>query len=159
MLLLTAIRNGRRFIVPLASVPNTQRLIRHYCHTVEKERVIKDEKVAAVTLSEHDEDQYEKNVKDRILEKALEFVPTHGWTVDALCAGAEAVGYPGITHGLFPNGGADLVHYFNVKCNQKLMDQMKTVSSYSSNIVCAYTIFILQKLNKDYVSHSGLMKT
>lgn len=141
--MLTAIRNGSRFILPLASVPKTQRLIRHYCQTTEKETVTKDQKVVAVTSSEHDEDQYEENVKDRILEKALEFVPTNGWTVDALCAGAETVGYPGITHGLFPNGGADLIHYFNIKCNQKLLDQMKTVSSYNSNIVCASIQFFI----------------
>lgn len=138
--MLTAVRNGSRFILPLASVPNTQRLIRHYCQTAEKE-FTKDHKLVAVATSDHDEDQYEENVKDRILERALDFVPTNGWTVDALRAGAEAVGYPGITHGLFPNGGADLIHYFNVKSNQKLLDEMKTVSSYSSNIVCAYAIF------------------
>ncbi|XP_026316735.1 uncharacterized protein LOC113227874 isoform X2 [Hyposmocoma kahamanoa] len=122
-----AIRNGSRFILPLATIANTERLIRHYCQTVEKEKINYDQKIVAVIQPEHDEeDQYEQNVKDRILEKALEFVPTNGWTVEALRAGAEAVGYPGITHGLFPNGGADLVHYFNVKCNQNLVDQMKT---------------------------------
>lgn len=141
--MLTAIRNGSRFILPLATIANTRRLIRHYCQTVEKEKINYDQKIVAVTQPEHDEeDQYEQNVKDRILEKALEFVPTNGWTVEALRAGAEAVGYPGITHGLFPNGGADLVHYFNVKCNQNLVDQMKTVSSHSHNIVYAYTIFV-----------------
>lgn len=154
--MLTAIRNGSRFILPLASVPNTQKLIRHYCQTTEKEPITKDQKIVTVNQSEQDEDQYEENVKDRILEKALQFVPTNGWTVDALCAGAEAVGYPGITHGLFPNGGADLVHYFNIKCNQDLLDQMKTVSSYRNYVVCAYIIFIGQKLNKDYVLYSGL---
>lgn len=143
--MLTAVRNGSRFILPLASVPNTQRLIRHYCQTVEKETINRDQNIVAVIPPEHDEDQYEQNVKDHILEKALEFVPTNGWTIEALRAGAEAVGYPGITHGLFPNGGADLVHYFNVKCNQKLVDEMKTVSSHSHNIVCAYTIFYLTK--------------
>lgn len=143
--MLTAVRNGSRFILPLASVPNTQRLIRHYCQTVEKETINRDQNIVAVIPPEHDEDQYEQNVKDHILEKALEFVPTNGWTIEALRAGAEAVGYPGITHGLFPNGGADLVHYFNVKCNQKLVDEMKTVSLHSRNIVCAYTIFYLTK--------------
>lgn len=134
--MLTAIRNGRRFILPLASGPINQRLMRHYCQNVEKQTVnTEDQKIVAVSSPEHDEEQYEENVKDHILEKALEFVPTKGWTVDALSSGAEAVGYPGITHGLFPNGGADLVHYFNVKCNQKLLDQMKTVSSNSHNIV------------------------
>lgn len=154
--MLTAIRNGRRFILPLASVPNTRRLTRYYCQTVEKETINRDSKVVTVIESEQNDDQYEENVKDRILEKALEFVPTNGWSVEALHAGAEAVGYPSIAHGLFPNGGADLVHYFNVKCNQNLVAQIKTVSSYTSNIPCAFTD---QNLNKYYYfSCSGLRK-
>ncbi|XP_012238232.1 ubiquinone biosynthesis protein COQ9, mitochondrial isoform X2 [Bombus impatiens] len=39
----------------------------------------------------------------------------------SLCTkGAESVGYPGIIHGLFPNRGADLVHYFYLTCNKEL---------------------------------------
>ena len=35
-------------------------------------------------------------------------------------SGAEAVGYPGVTHGLFPKGGVELVHHFYRQCNLKL---------------------------------------
>lgn len=79
-------------------------------------------------IIENEENQYEENVKNQILKKALEFVPKNGWSVDSLSAGAKAAGYPSITHGLFPNGGADLVHYFNVRCNEDLVARMKTVS-------------------------------
>lgn len=128
--MLTAIRNGRRFIIPLASVPsrNVQRQIRSYSQL----NTDKDNKTpTTATATEHEEHQYEENVKNRILDRALEFVTKSGWSVESLSAGAEAAGYPGITHGLFPNGGGDLVHYFNVKCNEELVEQMKSVSQFS----------------------------
>ncbi|XP_063363735.1 ubiquinone biosynthesis protein COQ9, mitochondrial-like isoform X2 [Cydia amplana] len=121
---LLAIRNGRKFVLPLATVPlqNTQRQIRYYSQTAEKEI-----KAPATTVTtEHEENQYEESVKNRILEKALEYVSKNGWSVESLSAGAEAAGYPGVAHGLFPNGGGDLIHYFNVKCNDSLVDQMKS---------------------------------
>ncbi|XP_073947242.1 uncharacterized protein isoform X2 [Choristoneura fumiferana] len=125
MISLLAIRNGRRFIIPLASVPsrNIQRQIRSYSQ-LNTDKDIKTP--TTITATEHEEHQYEENVKNRILERALEFVTKSGWSVESLSAGAEAAGYPGITHGLFPNGGGDLVHYFNVKCNEELVEQMKS---------------------------------
>lgn len=84
---------------------------------------------------ENEERQYEDNVKNQILERSLEFVPKSGWSVEALSAGAKAVGYPSITHGLFPNGGGDLVHYFNVRSNEKLVAQMKTVSAEKNDVL------------------------
>lgn len=42
--------------------------------------------------------------------------------------------YPGITHGLFPNGAADLIHHFNTKCNEQLNEEMqKYVAEAESN--------------------------
>ncbi|KAL0099749.1 hypothetical protein PUN28_019866 [Cardiocondyla obscurior] len=43
-----------------------------------------------------------------------------GWSKQAISAGAESIGYPGVTHGLFPNGSAALVLYFYSLCNQEL---------------------------------------
>lgn len=125
--MLTAIRNGHKYVLPLATVPvnKSQRIIRNYSQSHTHEEV----KSVTPVATEHEEHQYEENVKNRILQKALEFVPKNGWSVESLSAGAEAAGYPGITHGLFPNGGGDLVHYFNVKCNENLVEQMKSVSN------------------------------
>lgn len=101
----------------------TQRIIRKYSqNTVEKEIKTLEFKI------EHEEHEYEERVKNLILEKALELVTKHGWSTESISAGAKAAGYPSITHGLFPNGGGDLVHYFNMKCNEQLIAQMKTVS-------------------------------
>lgn len=35
------------------------------------------------------------------------------------------IGYPGVTHGLFPSGGAALVNYFYSSCNRKLNEMLK----------------------------------
>lgn len=116
-------RIGYKLLTPIISfqINHTQRLVRNYSHN----NIEKDIKVAPIA-TEHEDHQYEENVKNLILEHALEFVPKSGWSVESLSAGAKTAGYPTITHGLFPNGGADLVHYFNIKCNEQLVDQMKT---------------------------------
>ncbi|EEB18584.1 conserved hypothetical protein [Pediculus humanus corporis] len=71
-----------------------------------------------------DDHQYESNIREKILNASLDFVPVHGWSREAISNGAESVGYPGIANGIFPNGGADVINYFYVKCNQKLKDYM-----------------------------------
>ncbi|XP_063828105.1 ubiquinone biosynthesis protein COQ9, mitochondrial-like isoform X2 [Ostrinia nubilalis] len=118
-----SIRNGHKYILPLTTVPvnKSQRIIRHYCKNPPQH----ESKLPTPVVNEQEEHQYEENVKNHILQCALEYVPKTGWSVESLSAGAEAAGYPGITHGLFPNGGGDLVHYFNVKCNESLVEQMK----------------------------------
>lgn len=58
--------------------------------------------------------------RHRILEAALPFVHVHGWTRKALAAGAEAEGYPAVTHGMFPRGGAELISFFYSTSNKRL---------------------------------------
>ena len=43
----------------------------------------------------------ETEIKEGILEAALEFVPKLGWTREAITAAAEMYGYPGVAHGSF----------------------------------------------------------
>lgn len=59
----------------------------------------------------------------------MPFVLDLGWTTEALTKGAETLGYPGITHGVFPKGGAELVHHFYTECNQNLAQQLKKVTN------------------------------
>lgn len=140
--MLTALKNGRRTIGPFASISanNSHGIIRNYSEvTIEREKT-PDAKlsipVAITTATEYEKDdqQYEENIKNRILEHALQFVPKTGWSIESLSSGAKAAGYPTITHGIFPNGGGDLVHYFNVKCNEKLVEEMKTVSAINEEL-------------------------
>ncbi|GJQ70855.1 hypothetical protein Trydic_g777 [Trypoxylus dichotomus] len=70
-------------------------------------------------------EKYEADIKSKILEASLGFVSSKGWSKDAIAAGAQEIGYPGITHGMFARGGGDLVHYFQYTSNQKLVKYMK----------------------------------
>lgn len=66
------------------------------------------------------EEEYEDKIKKNILNASMKFVPELGWSRQAISAGAECIGYPGIIHGMFPNGGAELVAYFYSTCNKEL---------------------------------------
>lgn len=65
-------------------------------------------------------------IKVSILNAALEFVPQHGWSRQALASGAEKLGYSGVAHGMFPDGAAELVHHFYYSSNRDLEEQLKT---------------------------------
>ncbi|XP_072754495.1 ubiquinone biosynthesis protein COQ9, mitochondrial [Anoplolepis gracilipes] len=74
---------------------------------------------------EESDEEYEKNIKTKILGASLKFVPDMGWSKQAISAGAESIGYPGVTHGLFPNGGAALVQHFYSMCNRELNQMLE----------------------------------
>ncbi|XP_034476437.1 ubiquinone biosynthesis protein COQ9, mitochondrial [Drosophila innubila] len=67
-------------------------------------------------------------IRHKILDAAMEHVPQHGWTKQAIVLGAESCGYPSVVHGMFPEGGFALVSHFNGKCNAQLVQflQQKT---------------------------------
>lgn len=67
----------------------------------------------------------EDEIRNKILSASLEFVPKLGWSKEALSAGAKTAGFPGIAHGMFPRGGADLVHYHQTTSNSKLLEFLK----------------------------------
>ncbi|XP_026468650.1 ubiquinone biosynthesis protein COQ9, mitochondrial [Ctenocephalides felis] len=83
----------------------------------------------AVNSSENENNT--KNIKQKILEASLPFVVKHGWTYQTIGFGAESMGMPNIVHGLFPNGGLELVLYFYNQCNgnlEKLMQEHKSLN-------------------------------
>ncbi|CAL1275347.1 unnamed protein product [Larinioides sclopetarius] len=67
----------------------------------------------------------------QILKAGLDFVPDHGWSKQSIALGAQSLGLSSSSHSLIEDGGADLVHYFNFLCNEKLEDYLK--EKYSSN--------------------------
>ncbi|XP_054899421.1 ubiquinone biosynthesis protein COQ9, mitochondrial isoform X1 [Poeciliopsis prolifica] len=72
---------------------------------------------------EQDEEyETEEQLQARILTAALEFVPLHGWSMEAISAGAEAVGLSSASTGMFTNGAGDLVLHFISQCNSKLTE-------------------------------------
>ena len=48
-------------------------------------------------------------MRTQILDAALRHVAVHGWTTDALAAGADELGLPAASSGLFPSGAVELV--------------------------------------------------
>ncbi|TDH68029.1 hypothetical protein CCR75_003822 [Bremia lactucae] len=54
--------------------------------------------------------------EQRILAKAMDNVLVHGWTIEALAAGATDLGYPSVAHGMFSRGAVELVDYFMDSC-------------------------------------------
>lgn len=74
---------------------------------------------------EHGEDyETEEQLQARILTVALEFVPQHGWTVEAIAAGAETLGLSSASTGMFNNGAGDLVLHFIAQCNAQLAETL-----------------------------------
>ncbi|XP_023673026.2 ubiquinone biosynthesis protein COQ9-B, mitochondrial-like isoform X2 [Paramormyrops kingsleyae] len=63
----------------------------------------------------------EDQLQARVLNAALEFVPQHGWSAEAIAAGAETLGLSSASSEIFPNGAGDLVLHFVVKCNNQLV--------------------------------------
>ncbi|XP_018341494.1 PREDICTED: ubiquinone biosynthesis protein COQ9, mitochondrial [Trachymyrmex septentrionalis] len=82
---------------------------------------------------EENDEEYEKNIKLKILGASLKFVPDMGWSKQAISAGAESIGYPGVIHGLFPRGSAALVEYFYSMCNRELNEILKKEVDSSSS--------------------------
>jgi len=69
-----------------------------------------------------------------VLEASLGYVNRMGWSIEALVAGAQDVGLPGVAHGLFPGGGFDLVIYFEHKCNQQMSLKLQVLDLKSMTV-------------------------
>ncbi|KAL4623561.1 ubiquinone biosynthesis protein COQ9, mitochondrial isoform X1 [Arapaima gigas] len=64
----------------------------------------------------------EEQLQTRILTAALEFIPQHGWSVEAIAAGAENLGLSLASSEMFTNGAGDLVLFFIARCNAQLTE-------------------------------------
>ncbi|XP_061533424.1 ubiquinone biosynthesis protein COQ9, mitochondrial [Phycodurus eques] len=74
---------------------------------------------------EQDEEyKTEEQLQAKILYAALEFVPQHGWTMEAIAAGAETLGLSSASTGMFYNGAGDLVLHFIAQCNSQLAETL-----------------------------------
>ncbi len=69
----------------------------------------------------------EEAFREKILEAALTRVADHGWTDNALRAGAESLGYPPTLHGLFPRGAFDLVDFWMAKSADKSIELLQAM--------------------------------
>ncbi|KAJ8398677.1 hypothetical protein AAFF_G00422050 [Aldrovandia affinis] len=73
---------------------------------------------------ESEDYETEEQLQARILTAALDFVPQHGWSVEAISAGAETLGLSSASTGMFTNGAGDLVLHFITQCNTQLTESL-----------------------------------
>ncbi|XP_069408948.1 ubiquinone biosynthesis protein COQ9, mitochondrial [Ovis canadensis] len=70
---------------------------------------------------EEEEDyESEEQLQHRILTAALEFVPAHGWTAEAIAEGAQSLGLSSAAASMFGNDGSELILHFMTQCNARL---------------------------------------
>ncbi|XP_061101952.1 ubiquinone biosynthesis protein COQ9-B, mitochondrial-like isoform X1 [Conger conger] len=73
---------------------------------------------------ESEDYETEEQLQTRILTAALDFVPQHGWSAEAISAGAESLGLSSASAGLFTNGAGDLILHFVAQCNSQLTESL-----------------------------------
>ncbi|XP_060248156.1 ubiquinone biosynthesis protein COQ9, mitochondrial isoform X1 [Meriones unguiculatus] len=70
---------------------------------------------------EEEEDyESEEQLQHRILTAALEFVPAHGWTAEAIAEGAQSLGLSSAAASMFGSDGSELILHFVTQCNARL---------------------------------------
>lgn len=66
--------------------------------------------------------------RDQILEKALQLVPSRGWSSSTLSLSAGKVGLdPQISRVLFPNGPIELIDYYLKSLDQEMINNIKNL--------------------------------
>ncbi|XP_053904654.1 ubiquinone biosynthesis protein COQ9, mitochondrial [Malaclemys terrapin pileata] len=74
---------------------------------------------------ESEDYESEEQLQQRILTASLEFVPTHGWTADAIAEGAKSLGLSVAAAGMFHNDGSELILHFVSQCNSELSNLLE----------------------------------
>ncbi|XP_029880225.1 ubiquinone biosynthesis protein COQ9, mitochondrial [Aquila chrysaetos chrysaetos] len=74
---------------------------------------------------ESEDYESEEQLQHRILTAALEFVPQHGWTAEAIAEGAKTLGLSVAAAGMFHSDGSELILHFVSQCNTKLSELLE----------------------------------
>ncbi|KAM9374373.1 ubiquinone biosynthesis protein COQ9, mitochondrial [Phaethornis superciliosus] len=74
---------------------------------------------------ESEDYESEEQLQHRILTAALEFVPEHGWTAEAIAEGAKSLGLSSAAAGMFHRDGSELILHFVSQCNTKLSELLE----------------------------------
>ncbi|XP_037671761.1 ubiquinone biosynthesis protein COQ9, mitochondrial isoform X1 [Choloepus didactylus] len=69
---------------------------------------------------EEEDHESEEQLQHRILTAALEFVPTQGWTAEAIAEGAQSLGLSSAAASMFGTDGSELILHFVTQCNARL---------------------------------------
>ncbi|DBA65800.1 hypothetical protein WJX79_001942 [Trebouxia sp. C0005] len=84
--------------------------------------------VSSSSSESDDSRQRDQDVDDKelLLESALQYVGEKGWSDAALISGARHIGFSPAAIGLLPRGPAELVEYFENKCNMELASKLQS---------------------------------
>ncbi|NXS51483.1 COQ9 protein, partial [Brachypteracias leptosomus] len=74
---------------------------------------------------ESEDYESEEQLQHRILAAALDFVPEHGWTAEAIAEGAKSLGLSVAAAGMFHSDGSELVLHFVAECNTRLAELLE----------------------------------
>ncbi|XP_054696482.1 ubiquinone biosynthesis protein COQ9, mitochondrial isoform X2 [Grus americana] len=74
---------------------------------------------------ESEDYESEEQLQHRILTAALEFVPEHGWSAEAIAEGAKTLGLSVAAAGMFHSDGSELILHFVSQCNTKLSELLE----------------------------------
>lgn len=100
---------------------NEEKIEREY---EEKSRQEEEKKKSTENDGSPEDQEKIQQIRNRILDASLQFVSKHGWTREAIAQGANSINYPSVAHGMFPNGGIELIHHFYAKCNRELIEKL-----------------------------------
>ncbi|KAF1777539.1 COQ9 protein [Phytophthora cactorum] len=114
---LTTVATSKRSVVRAASVSV---MSRQCFQTAPATPQIRLQSTQATSSEESPKTESPVDPEQPILAKAIDHVTMHGWTIEALAAGATDLGYPSVAHGMFPRGSVELVEYFMDSCLAKL---------------------------------------
>ncbi|KAJ1970049.1 Ubiquinone biosynthesis protein coq9, mitochondrial [Dispira parvispora] len=76
------------------------------------------------TTPPNDSQARNRQVEDQIVQKALDLVPTYGWSERAVVEAVQALGYPPILHGIVPGGPVGLVEHFLQRSRREMNKQL-----------------------------------
>ncbi|KAI8847209.1 hypothetical protein BC829DRAFT_397069 [Chytridium lagenaria] len=83
-----------------------------------------------------------------ILSASLQFVPAHGWTKEALSAGAKSIDYSTSAHGLFERGGIELVEYFVRRTTGEVREEMESMELEKMKVTQKVRMGVLLRLER-----------
>ncbi|CAG8677462.1 2277_t:CDS:2 [Cetraspora pellucida] len=89
-----------------------------------KDKKVKNHIEFTITVKIEDELASSNDYASNILRASLSFVPKYGWTIESLSHGANSLGYPSVSHGLFPRGGIELIDWFLEDSRKKMVDDL-----------------------------------
>jgi len=73
--------------------------------------------------------------KNDILQASLPYVDQSGWTTETLASGSRSLGLSGMAHGIFTDGGIELVHHVMRTGNNSLASEMAQYSTQHPGMV------------------------